>query len=177
MWKWNSLIGFKEASDLVAGGKALQLAMQCLEPGDLLRPCSCRRFEGAASLEHRHQGKDLVQILVRDLGDEGPAAWPQGDQPFGGEHLQRFTQWRPADAILDRQLLFVDADSGQQFVRKNPLSQPLGDFLVEGRLRYPTRRHGCSSSYGESGFRKLAFIIMDTVLFDGRGVKSSNRLR
>jgi hypothetical protein len=68
------------------------------------------------------------------------AARLQCHQPFGSEDLQRFAQRGAADAVIDRQQLLVDARSRRQFVRKNALPQPFGNFLVEGGLGYTTRQ-------------------------------------
>jgi hypothetical protein len=105
------LIGLEEALDLVAGGKALELPVDRLEPA-ICSGCARWSLPARSGLRAWPSGEDLVQILLRDLGHEAAAARPQRHQPFGRQNLQRFAQGRPADAVIDRQQLLVDAVPG-----------------------------------------------------------------
>ena len=94
----------------------------------------------ATAFKHGHQREDVVQVLARDFSDIAATAWFQFDQAFGGENLERFAQWRAGDAVLFGELLLVDPGARRQFVRKDPLSQSFGDFLV--------KRGRCNSGHG-----------------------------
>jgi hypothetical protein len=111
----------KKRSIWLLAGEELELPMNRLQFGDFLGLRPVRRFQRATAFEHRHQRENLVEILLRDFGHEAAAARLQRHQAFRGKHLERFTQGRTADAVIDRQQLLVDPIPRLQFMRKNPL--------------------------------------------------------
>jgi hypothetical protein len=68
---------------------------------------------------HGHDREDLVDVLLGQFGHITAAARLEHHQAFGGQHLERLAQRRAADAVLQRQRLFVDPAAGLQFVGEN----------------------------------------------------------
>jgi len=80
--------------------RLLQLAVQTLQLLNVLRPRElghmrrCVRFQEGQKVVH------IVQIFVADISDVSTAAHLHGHQAFGGQHFERLTQRRAADAVL-----------------------------------------------------------------------------
>jgi hypothetical protein len=117
------LIRLEEALDLIAGWqRTFELPMDRLKFWRSARACA-RLVASSAQrpFEHGHDREDFVQILLRDLGHETATTRLQRHQAFCSQNLERFPQGGSADAIIDRQQLFVNPDSRRQFVREDAL--------------------------------------------------------
>ena len=162
------LVGLEEAVDVLVGGGALQVVVDAAQAGEVFLGGLVGGVGGALAFQQRQHREDLVQIALRNLRHVAAAAWLERHQTLGGEHLQRFAQWRAGDAVVGRQGLLIDPGARGEFVGKDALAQAFGDFLVEGE------GGRCGPAFMEdvdlwvdevdSG---IASIIMDKVLSRG----------
>ena len=111
--------------------RGFEFLVQGLQRPDLGRRGTARDHARGVSFEQAEQVVDIGQILLRDLGHVGAAAHFHGDQPFGGQHLERFPQRGAADTIGLGNFQLVDPAAGRQLATENPLPQQLGHFFIQ----------------------------------------------
>ena len=165
-----SLVGFEEGGNLAIPRCGFQPVVCRAQGLDVAWLGMADGIGSATAFEHGHQREDVVEVLARDFSDIAATAWFQFDQAFGGENLERFAQRGAGDAVLFGELLLVDPGARRQFVRKDPLSQSFGDFLVE-RGRCNSGHGGVKVGMARSVRCRLASIIMDKVLCTAGYVK------
>ncbi len=128
----NEVIGLVVGVDAARLGVAGQRGVQRFQFGQLRVGGLARGLEGAAPFQHRHQREDVFQILGGQFVDEAAAAGFQPDQPFGGQHFQRFAQRRARNAHFASQAEFIDPFAVTQRPRMDHAAQAVRDFQIQG---------------------------------------------
>lgn len=126
------LVGLEETVDVVGVGGPLEIVVDRAQLVEVGLAGLAGGVGGALAFEQRHDGEDLVQVALGDLGDVAAAPRLERHQTLGGEHLEGLPQRGARDPVVGGQGLLVHPGAGRQFVGKNALAQSLRDFLVQG---------------------------------------------
>ena len=136
------LVGLEIAVDVVGGSRPFELVVDESQAGQVAIGGLAGRVGGALAFEQGHDGENFVQVALGNLRYVAAAPRLEGDQAFGGEHLERLPQGGAGDAVVSRQGLLVNPGSGLQFMGKDALTQAFRDFLVKGDRGDAADGHG-----------------------------------
>ena len=126
---------------------AFQGVVQALQVGQVFGAGLHHRLVRAAAFQQRHHREQVGRVGVGHGHHARAAPRHQFHQAFGGQHLQRFTQWRAADLPGGGQRVFVDELARRQFAFEHQVPQPRGHAVVQrGAVQGDGVGHGCESN-------------------------------
>ena len=136
--------------------EAVHLVMQPLDLGDLGVGDVFAGEPPGEAFEPAHDVEQFGEIVLAQLPHARAAVRQQFDQPFGRQHLQRFTQRRARDAQHLAQLPLGNAAAVGNVAFDDVVAQPRQDLVMQ-RLVFPVgNRAGCdgrrSGITGNHGF-------------------------
>ncbi len=128
-----TLVDFKKALTvhLLRSGSVFELFMQRLQFAHLCIVSALCHNACGIGLKQAQQVVDVGQVTLGDFGHIGATAHLHRHQALGGQHLEGFAHGRAADAVVVRDLEFVDPAAGLQFTVENALTQQFGHFFVK----------------------------------------------